>query len=50
VVVNGANVPNSTSNGWSYNASANSIIFYGAAVPAQGAAIQINYVPTTVKN
>lgn len=35
-------------NGWTYNAENNSIIFYGTAIPQQGAQIQINYDPVSV--
>jgi hypothetical protein len=50
VVVNGSSVPNSTSNGWSYIASSNSVRFYGASVPAEGDAISINFDPATLGN
>jgi hypothetical protein len=50
VTVNNSSVAQSATNGWQYNASANSILFYGAAVPPQGASININFVPMTIKN
>ncbi|MCB1157537.1 MAG: Ig-like domain-containing protein [Leptospiraceae bacterium] len=43
VTVNGATVANDASNGWTYNASTNSIVFAGTAWPAQGATIVVTY-------
>lgn len=45
VAVNGVSVPKSTTNGWSYISSSNSIRFYGNAVPAEGDSISINFDP-----
>jgi hypothetical protein len=49
VLVNNALVPESATNGWQYNSSANSVQFFGSAVPAQGAQIAVNYIPTTIQ-
>lgn len=38
-------VPQNGDNGWTYNVSANSIVFHGTGVPFQGAQIQILYDP-----
>lgn len=43
VTVDGAAVVNSTTNGWVYNAASNSIVFYGTAIPAGGATVEISY-------
>lgn len=43
VTVNGSTVPQSNSNGWSYLASENRIVFNGAAVPADGADVRVTY-------
>lgn len=48
VNVNGGSVPESSANGWTYNATANSVIFHGTAIPAEGATIYVNYDPTTI--
>ncbi|MDZ4662662.1 MAG: hypothetical protein SGJ18_13700 [Pseudomonadota bacterium] len=49
VRVNSAVVPNSATNGWTYNAASNSIRFHNGAVPAQGAEIVIDFDPATIK-
>lgn len=51
VLINGALVPQAFSpsdNGWTYNATANSIMFQGTAVPPQGAQIQVNFDPQSL--
>jgi hypothetical protein len=50
VAVNNVSVPENPSNGWQYNATNNSIQFFGNAVPPQGASIFVNFVPTTGHN
>lgn len=50
VYVNGVAIPNVAANpanngGWYYNESANSIVFQGDYVPAQGATIKVNFDP-----
>ena len=45
VFVNGSAVARSTVNGWEYNATDNSIQFYGTAVPSIGDSIAIDYTP-----
>jgi len=49
VTVNGAVIPQNATNGWQYNSTANSILFYGTAVPAQGASINVAFVPTNIQ-
>lgn len=46
VSVNGVTVPQDPANGWTYNATSNSILFHGTSVPPQGANISINFQPT----
>lgn len=41
-------VANNTENGWSYNATANSIVFHGTAIPAQGSSIKVTYDPESL--
>ena len=48
VSVNGVNVPMDASNGWTYNAAANSIIFHGTSVPASGASVSVNFDPESL--
>ncbi|HEX4925726.1 MAG TPA: hypothetical protein VFV50_16655 [Bdellovibrionales bacterium] len=49
VYVNGVEIPQSDTNGWSYHADANSIRFHGSAIPPQGATISIDFDPMTIK-
>ena len=49
VSVAGAVVPQDATNGWSYNATNNSISFHGTAVPQASAAINVNFTPTSLK-
>lgn len=49
VTVNGAFVPQGATNGWTYEAAANTISFHGTAVPPADANITINFDPKTVK-
>ncbi len=49
VVVNGASISQDVVNGWTYNSTANSIVFHGSSIPPQGANIAINFDPTTIK-
>ncbi len=44
VMVNGATIPSDPVNGWTYQASINSIVFSGNYVPAPGSQIVIQYV------
>jgi hypothetical protein len=48
VSVNGSVIPQNATNGWQYSSTANSILFYGTAVPAQGASINVAFVPSTL--
>lgn len=50
VKVDSVEISQDSSNGWTYNASANSILFHGNAVPSQGSNIEINFDPVTLKN
>jgi len=43
VTNNGTTVANSAVNGWTYNTTANTVVFHGTAVPAAGDVININY-------
>ena len=45
VAVNNMPIPNSATNGWTYNSEANSIQFHGTATPPQGADINVNFLP-----
>jgi hypothetical protein len=45
VEVNGQIVPMDPNNGWEYNSAANSIVFYGSAVPSAGSSIQVDFDP-----
>lgn len=49
VVVNSASISQDPVNGWTYNATVNSIVFHGSSIPPQGANIAINFDPTTIK-
>lgn len=49
VKVNGISVPKDSTNGWSYISSSNAIRFHGSAIPAQGAIIQVDFDPVTIK-
>jgi hypothetical protein len=45
VIVNGVVVPNDPTNGWTYISAANSIMFHGSAIPAQGSSIEVDFDP-----
>lgn len=49
VWVNGALVPESATNGWTYNATKVAIVFHGEAVPATGAKIKVYFDPVDIK-
>lgn len=49
VFVDGVQIPEDSTNGFSYNATNNSITFHGTAVPAAGAAISVAYDPTELR-
>lgn len=49
IIVNGSAVPQSATNGWTYQAAANSISFHGSAVPPADANISITFDPKTVR-
>jgi hypothetical protein len=43
VTVSGADVSNGGTDGWLYNVSNNSIVFYGSAVPSAGSSVEVSY-------
>jgi len=43
VAVNGTEVPQSSSNGWTYEATGNRIVFHGSSYPADEAAVNVTY-------
>ncbi len=48
VKVDGAVVAKNSTNGWTYNAPANSIVFHGSAVPASGADVSVSFDPASL--
>jgi hypothetical protein len=50
VHVNGAVIIESSTNGWTYNSTANSIVFHGSAVPPQGSQINVDFQPLSAQN
>lgn len=48
VLIDGILIPESSTDGWTYDPAANSIQFHGTAIPQQGANIVVNYDPTTL--
>ncbi|HEY8270652.1 MAG TPA: hypothetical protein VIG33_07160 [Pseudobdellovibrionaceae bacterium] len=50
VVVDGTEVPQNATNGWTYDATTISIAFHGTAIPTAGADVRINFDPKGVKN
>ncbi|MBX2989179.1 MAG: VWA domain-containing protein [Bdellovibrionaceae bacterium] len=49
VIVDGVTVPNSATNGWTYDAANWSISFHGNAVPNSGSDVRIYFDPKSVK-
>lgn len=49
VTVDGVSVPQSATNGWTYDATTWTISFHGSAIPAGGSDVRINYDPKSVK-
>ncbi len=47
VMVNGVVVPQDAVNGWTYEASINSVVFHGTAIPAANAVINIAFDPVS---
>lgn len=47
VHVDGVLVPNDPANGWQYSSTANSIMFYGSAIPQQGSVINVDFDPAS---
>lgn len=50
VVVDGVSIPEDAVNGWTYNPTANSILFHGSSIPEQGSSIEINFDPVALIN
>lgn len=48
VIINGVTIAQNATNGWTYNSVNNSVVFHGSAIPAQGAAVNITFDPTTL--
>jgi hypothetical protein len=48
VTFNGAVVPQSATNGWSYDSVNNQILFSGTGIPQLNTQINIAYTPTTI--
>lgn len=48
VIIDGVAIPESSTDGWTYDSAANSIQFHGTAIPEQGANIVVNYDPTSL--
>lgn len=48
VIKNGEEVPNNSLNGWKYNASSNSILFYGDYIVKEGDKIEVSYTYSSV--
>ncbi len=49
ITVNNVVVPQSATNGWTYDVTTNSIAFHGNAIPPADANIAVNFDPKTVK-
>lgn len=49
VSIDGVSIPQSSTDGWTFDSAANSIQFHGSATPQQGASISVNYDPTTLE-
>lgn len=47
VSINGTSIPESSSNGWTYDATNNTIELHGSALPSEGDDIQVNFEPTS---
>ncbi|RYZ87109.1 MAG: hypothetical protein EOP06_13265 [Proteobacteria bacterium] len=50
ISVGGSVIPRGSSNGWTYDAGSNSIVFHGTSIPAAGADITVNFDPATIRN
>jgi hypothetical protein len=48
VAINGVSISQDSTNGWTYNSAANSIVFHGSAIPTQGDSIDVNFDPASV--
>lgn len=48
VKVNGQIIPEDAQNGWTYNQSANSIVFHGTSIPPQGSQIIVDFDPIEI--
>ena len=50
VLVAGVSIAGDATNGWTYDATSNAIMFHGTAVPAASAKIQVTFNPTSLSN
>ncbi len=50
VFINGNEIANDSTNGWTYNPSGFTIMFHGSAVPPANANVQVAYTPVAVKH
>lgn len=48
VIVDGVNIPQNATNGYSYVASGNKIVFNGSAIPTQNSVVSVTYTPTDI--
>lgn len=49
ITINGIKVPESATDGWTYNAQNNSVTFHGTMVPQEGAVISVDFEPLTAR-
>ena len=49
VVVNGQSVATDATNGWTYDAAKNAVVFHGTAIPVAGSTINVNFSPAGEK-
>jgi hypothetical protein len=49
VLINGASVPNNSTNGWTFDIASNNITFHGTAIPEANSNVQVSYQPLTAK-
>ncbi len=49
VAVDGVRISQDSTNGWTYDSTANSVVFHGSAIPAQGSMIGVDFDPLTLE-
>jgi hypothetical protein len=49
VFVNGLSVPMNATNGWTYEAASNSVVFHGTSIPSQNSSVAVNFDPASIK-